>query len=63
MGILEIIVLAIGVAMDAFAVSICKGIKIKENVTKNSVIVGSWFGAFQGVMPLIGFFLISKFNS
>jgi len=60
MNLFEIIILAIGVSMDAFAVSICKGITIKENLNKKSVIVGAWFGLFQGIMPLVGFFLINK---
>ena len=58
MGILGIIVLSIGVAMDAFAVSICKGITIKNKVNKNAGIVGLWFGLFQGLMPLLGFFFM-----
>lgn len=62
MNLFEIIVLAIGVAMDAFAVSICKGITIKENVSKKSLKVGIWFGLFQGIMPLIGFFLMDTVN-
>ncbi len=58
MGLFEIILLSIGVAMDAFAVAICKGITIKTNLTKNSIKVGCWFGFFQGIMPLIGFFFM-----
>lgn len=62
MNVCEVFILAIGVAMDAFAVSICKGITIKENLNKKAVIVGSWFGVFQGLMPLIGFFLMDSIN-
>jgi len=58
--IFEIVILAIAVAMDAFAVAICKGITIKTNLNKNSIIVGTWFGLFQGIMPLIGFFIMDK---
>ena len=58
MNIFEMILLAVGVAMDAFAVSICKGITIKENINKKATLVGSWFGLFQGLMPLIGYFLM-----
>lgn len=58
MTITEIFLLAIGLAMDAFAVSICKGITVKENLNKKSLTVGAWFGVFQGAMPLIGFFLM-----
>ena len=60
MDIFEIVILAIAVAMDAFAVAICKGITIKTNLNKNSIIVGTWFGLFQGIMPLIGFFVMDK---
>ena len=60
MEIYGVVLLAIGVAMDAFAVSICKGITIKESLNKKSLIVGMWFGLFQGIMPLIGYFLIDS---
>ena len=60
MSIFGIIMLAVGVAMDAFAVSICKGITIKDSVNKKAVIAGTWFGTFQGLMPLIGFFLMDR---
>ena len=62
MSILEIFILAIGVSMDAFAISICKGITIKKNINKNALTVGLWFGLFQGLMPLIGFFLMGTIN-
>ncbi len=53
--ILEILLLAVGFSMDAFAVSICKGVAIKRvNVGQMSV-VGAWFGGFQALMPLIGY--------
>ena len=60
MGIYGVVLLAIGVAMDAFAVSICKGITIKEKIIKKAFVVGIWFGAFQGIMPLVGYFLIDN---
>ena len=60
MGLFDVFMLAIAVAMDAFAVSICKGTTIRENLKKKSFIVASWFGAFQGIMPLIGFFLMDS---
>lgn len=60
MDFIEIIFLAIAVAMDAFAVAICKGTTIKNNLTHNSIKIGSWFGAFQGIMPLIGFFFMDN---
>ena len=61
MGFWELLSLAIGVSMDAFAVSICKGLCMKKSSLKASVICGSWFGGFQALMPLIGFFLGSLF--
>lgn len=58
MNILEIIILAFGLAMDAFAVSICKGMTLKKMDWKKSILAGTYFGVFQTVMPLIGYFLI-----
>lgn len=56
MGLVELILLAIGLAMDAFAVSVCKGLAMKKITIKNMLICGLWFGGFQGLMPLIGYF-------
>ena len=61
MGFAELFVLAIGLSMDAFAVSICKGLSMKKAGLKEGSICGAWFGGFQGLMPLIGFFLGSLF--
>ena len=61
MGFAELFLLAIGVSMDAFAVSICKGLAMKKADLKGMVIVGGWFGGFQALMPLIGFFLGTLF--
>ena len=61
MGILEIFMLAVGLSMDAFAVSICKGLCMKKATLKSQAICGAWFGGFQGLMPLIGFFLGALF--
>ena len=49
--------LAVGVSMDAFAVSICKGLAMKKATLKAGLTCGLWFGGFQALMPLIGFFL------
>lgn len=57
MGFGELLLLAVGLSMDAFAVSVCKGLSVKRAGLKESVICGSWFGGFQGLMPLLGFFL------
>ena len=57
MGFWELFLLAIGVSMDAFAVSICKGLAMRKASVKGMVTVGGWFGGFQALMPLIGFYL------
>ncbi len=61
MGLGELIILGIGVSMDAFAVSICKGLSVKKAGLKEMAICGGWFGVFQALMPLIGFFLGALF--
>jgi len=57
MGILEIILISIGLAMDAFAVSVCKGLSMKKMSWKKAIIIGLYFGLFQAGMPIIGYFL------
>ncbi len=61
MGIGELFILAIGVSMDAFAVSICKGLSVKKARLQQMCTCGVWFGGFQALMPLIGFFLGALF--
>jgi putative Mn2+ efflux pump MntP len=61
MGIGELLLLAVGVSMDAFAVSICKGLAMKKATFKASMTCGFWFGGFQALMPTIGFFLGTLF--
>lgn len=61
MGITELFILAIGLSMDAFAVSICKGLSLGKITPKHMCIAGIWFGGFQAFMPLIGYFLGSFF--
>lgn len=61
MNILEIIILAISLSMDAFAVALCKGLALKKIDFKSCITVGVWFGVFQGLMPLIGYLLGSTF--
>lgn len=63
MGILEILLIAIGLAMDAFAVSICKGLSMKKMNWKKAIIVGIYFGVFQALMPVIGYYLGTTFES
>ena len=57
MDLFTLILLAIGLSMDAFAVSICKGLAIKKITFRHMLIVGAWFGCFQAIMPMIGYFL------
>ena len=53
MSVLEILILAVGLSMDAFAVSICKGLAVKRIDMGKAGIVGLWFGGFQALMPMI----------
>ena len=62
MGAVELIILAVGLSMDAFAVAICKGLSMKKVSFKEMAIVGLWFGGFQALMPLIGYFLGEAFE-
>ena len=57
MSILEILLISIGLAMDAFAVSVCKGLAMKKMNWKKAIIIGLYFGIFQAVMPIIGYYL------
>ena len=61
MGIGELLLLALGVSMDAFAVSICKGLAMRKATVKAGLTCGAWFGGFQALMPLIGFYLGTLF--
>ena len=61
MGIFELLILAVGVSMDAFAVSICKGLCMPKATPKACMTCGIWFGGFQALMPTIGFFLGALF--
>ena len=63
MGALEILLISIGLAMDAFAVSICKGLSMKTMNWKKAIVVGAYFGTFQALMPVIGYFLGVGFES
>lgn len=62
MSIIEIILLSFGLAMDAFAVSICKGLTLKKMDWKKLLIAGGYFGVFQAIMPFIGYCLIKLFK-
>lgn len=62
MGLFELFLLAVGLSMDAFAVSVCKGLSTQKLQVKHYLIIGAWFGGFQALMPLIGYFLGSTFE-
>ena len=62
MGIFELFALGVGLAMDAFAVSVCKGLSSKRASLSSMAKCGLWFGSFQALMPLIGYFLGSLFR-
>ena len=61
MGITELLLISVGLAMDAFSVSVCKGLSMKKLDLKGGVITALFFGAFQAFMPVIGYFLGSRF--
>lgn len=63
MGVVEIFLIGVGLAMDAFAVSVCKGLSMKKIDWKKAIIIGLYFGIFQALMPLVGYFLGSAFES
>lgn len=62
MSLFELFIIAIGLSMDAFAVAICKGLAMKKAYFKEAIIVGLYFGIFQAIMPLIGYFLGGQFK-
>ena len=61
MGFFEMFLLAVGLSMDAFAVSVCKGLSMKKAGAREGIVCGAWFGGFQALMPVIGFFLGTLF--
>lgn len=62
MGLAELFLFAIALSMDAFAVSVCKGLPLEKLKIKHAVLVGVYFGGFQALMPLIGYLLGSQFQ-
>ena len=62
MGIIELLILAIGLSMDAFAVAVCKGLATYKLKKRHMIITGAWFGGFQALMPLLGYFLGTTFE-
>ena len=63
MGLWELFVIALGLSMDAFAVSICKGLSVRRCAARHMLICGLYFGVFQAAMPLIGYILGAQFES
>ena len=62
MGLLELFLIAAGLSMDAFAVSVCKGLSERQLKAKHYLIIGAWFGGFQALMPAVGYLLGSTFE-
>lgn len=62
MSLFELFLVAVGLSMDAFAVSICKGLSMPKMNWKHAVIVGIYFGGFQGLMPFFGYILGYQFK-
>ena len=62
MGFAELLLIGIGLSMDAFAVSVCKGLGMKRNIKLSAIIIALFFGAFQAIMPLIGWSLGRQFE-
>lgn len=62
MGLIELFLIAVGLSMDAFAVSVCKGLAMPKCTFKKEAIVGLWFGGFQALMPAIGYILGAQFQ-
>ena len=63
MNLAELFILAVGLSMDAFAVSICKGLSLGKTKARHSLTAGIYFGGFQALMPLIGYFLGIRFQT
>lgn len=62
MNLFSLFLLAVGLSMDAFAVAVCKGLALKKITVANAAVVGLWFGGFQALMPLIGYYLGYQFR-
>ncbi len=63
MSLFELFLIACGLSMDAFAVSVCKGLSVRKASLSQSLVTGLWFGGFQAGMPLIGYLLGVSFSS
>lgn len=63
MGLWELFIIAVGLSMDAFAISICKGLSVQKVSLRHAVCAGLWFGGFQALMPLLGWLLGVQFQA
>lgn len=63
MNLLELFIVAIGLSMDAFAVSVCKGLSVRQLSPRHACIAGAYFGGFQAAMPLVGYVLGVQFQT
>ena len=63
MSLIELFLFAVGLSMDAFAVSVCKGLSVRKAEPRHSLIVGAYFGGFQALMPALGYVLGRQFES
>ena len=63
MSLWELFIIAVGLSMDAFAVSVCKGLSVQKVGLRHAALAGLWFGGFQALMPLLGWLLGSRFQS
>ena len=63
MSLWELFIIAVGLSMDAFAVSICKGLSVQKVSLRHALCAGLWFGGFQALMPLLGWLLGSRFQA
>ena len=63
MGFWELFLIGVGLSMDAFAVSVCKGLSVRRVTARHMLLCGAYFGAFQALMPALGYFLGSRFSA
>lgn len=63
MGFIELVLIAVGLSMDAFAVSVCKGLSVKRLQIRHALLVGLYFGGFQFLMPVLGWLLGFRFEA
>lgn len=62
MGFVELLLIAVGLSMDAFAVAVCKGLSVRQLSMRHYLLIGVWFGGFQALMPALGYLLGSAFE-